>query len=709
MKSDLASKFLKKVGSVFRRNKAVVIDSTDLLELDASEDTEAVDGEILTLDPIDLSQFRKAADDRLREIWDGPAFDEPRDALAGEIIIHGDLDQREGDYASQGSMLALPAPAPILAGTSSADFDAILVDNDQGESLDEEREPKADLSFSSSSEEDASHEPALPIIDEKEEAGFPVDPVPVSKKLFRPDGSEMGQHRFGQYLVEKGLVTSTHLDAASREQAVTGDRIGQILVSNGLLSDSDRVKAILATSSERIAQENVTRSKIPVEVLEDMQIIISAETEDTLYVSTATDEARVLEIIREYYGLIDVKFVSYDPSRLAGFISQMQKTTNVVDTSSTKENMLNRILYRALGEAASDIHIMPRRKSYSIMFRILGVLRIVHEGPLDEYNTMLAQVKDKASMDLAEKRKAQDGGFNIEYAGKGIDFRVATNPIADGEKVVLRVLDPDRVQPSLGKLGITDVAKWRKGFNQQHGLCLICGPTGSGKTTTLNSSIKEINRFEKSIYTVEDPVEYRIPYVTQVSVNPAVGLTFAQAIRAFMRSDPDVIVLGEVRDEETARNMIKAADTGHLVLATLHTGSIVGAVSRLRDLGVPPRELRYLLRSVLVQTLVRTVCTECHGTGEGHEGGKCLKCHGTRYTGRTVVSECEYFEDPTEVDNIINATEQNVKRTWPTMVEDAVKKMRAGVTDEYELVRVFGAAVEPYLRGDKDIQEIYSS
>src|SRR5690606_29762511 len=318
-------------------------------------------------------------------------------------------------------------------------------------------------------------------------------------------------------------------------------------------------------------------------------------TDDTLYVSTATEEWRVREIIREYYGpTIKVEFVSYDPNRLSGFISQMHRTAQVVNTASSKENMLSRILYRALGDGASDIHIVPRRRSYSIMFRILGVRRIIHEGPLDEYNTMLAQVKDRSSTDLAEKRKPQDGGFNIEYAGKGIDFRVATNPTAEGEVVVLRVLDPDRVHPSLDQLGITDLAKWRKGFHQQHGLCLICGPTGSGKTTALTSSIREIDRFENSIYTIEDPVEYRLPYVTHVSVNPAVGLTFANAIRAVMRSDPDVIVLGEVRDEETARNMIKAADTGHLVLATLHTGTIVGAVSRLRDLGVPPRELRYL-------------------------------------------------------------------------------------------------------------------
>jgi general secretion pathway protein E len=670
---------------------------------DIPSEVDLVEEENISLEPIDLNDFKKDADTRLREIMEGPVSIHFHDNEQLEIeVASEDIVMGDNDFSRDENVL-VSSPSSIADDVQVTDFDAIFDATDYviGNIADDGIIETIDAPETLTSISD------VQIVEfSKADTLVPVEPTSVSKKIFRPDGTEMPQHHFGQYLLDKGLINVTQLDAASREQAVTGDRIGQILVSNGLLSDSERVKAILSTSSERIAQENVTRSKIPVDVLEDMQIIISAETDDTLYVATATDEIRVLEIIREYYGNIDVKFVSYDPTRLAGFISQMQKTTNLVDTSSTKENMLNRILYRALGDGASDIHVMPRRKSYSIMFRILGVRRIVHEGPLDEYNTMLAQVKDKASMDLAEKRKPQDGGFNIEYAGKGIDFRVATNPTSEGEVVILRVLDPDRVQPKLDQLGITDVEKWKKGFNQQHGLCLICGPTGSGKTTTLNSSIKEIHRFEKSIYTIEDPVEYRIPYVTQVSVNPAVGLTFANAIRAFMRSDPDVIVLGEVRDEETARNMIKAADTGHLVLATLHTGSIVGAVSRLRDLGVPPRELRYLLRSVLVQTLVRTVCTECAGSGEDHEGGLCSKCHGAKYTSRTVVSECEYFEDPAAVDKIIVSTEQEVQRTWPTMVEDAVKKMRSGITDEYELVRVFGAAVEPYLRGDEEVMEI---
>lgn len=516
-----------------------------------------------------------------------------------------------------------------------------------------------------------------------------------AKLYVRSDGTEMPRHRFGEYVLNKGLISLQALEAASREQEVTGDRIGQILVSNGFLSDRDRISAILEVSSERISQESVTRSRIPSDVLDTHSIIISAETDERIYVSTMEDERVVEHIVSMHYPDKEIEFVSFHPSAMAPFITKMKKSDGPGSRTSSKETMLDRILYRALNDGASDIHILPRAKSYTAMFRILGVRRIIHEGPLDEYRTMIAQVKDRSRMDLAERRQPQDGGFQIEYGGKMIDLRVATLPGSHGEFCVLRVLDPDRVQPNLEDLGITRLDKWNKGFNQQAGLCLICGPTGSGKTTTLNATIRKMDRFGKSIYTIEDPVEYRIPYTGQVSVNTSVGLNFPNAIRAFMRADPDVMVLGEVRDDETARNAIKAADTGHLVLATLHTGSIMGAVSRLRDLGVAPHELRYLLRAVLVQSLVRTVCEDCHNEDPARRS--CDSCHGTGYDGRTVISECEYFEDYDAVDRIIDPSLSGDSWTWETMMDDAIDKCRKGVTDKAELQRVMGAAIDPYL------------
>lgn len=518
--------------------------------------------------------------------------------------------------------------------------------------------------------------------------------------------SEAFRRKFAEYVIEQQLSSPVAVDAAAREHAVTGDPIGAILVRNGFLSHKDMINAILHLSADRISGERVARSRIPADTLDQFSIILTAETDTTIYAATLSDERVVEAIIREHYPEKQVTFVAFQPDRVDDFVDRMHRMNDGSRAAVADEDILDMLLYRALASGASDIHVVPRYGSYTVFFREMGVRRIIHEGPLDEYRTVMAQVKDRARMDLAERRIPQDGGFQLDYAGKLIDLRVATIPASDGEVVVLRVLDPDRVQPSLAGLGITRIEHWRTGFQRQHGLCLICGPTGSGKTTTLNASIRELDRFGKSIYTIEDPVEYRVSYTGQASVNTSVGFGFPQAVRAFMRADPDVIVLGEVRDAETARNAIKAADTGHLVLATLHTGSILGAISRLRDLEVPPQELRYLLRAVLVQSLVRILCTHCGGSGRPgaddpahvEDGGKagaplvCSNCHGTGYAGRTVVSECMSFRDFKEVDAAIDG-----HRTWPEMIEDAFDKLKAGVTNEQELRRVFGSEVDSWL------------
>lgn len=514
---------------------------------------------------------------------------------------------------------------------------------------------------------------------------------------YRVDDDAPVRHRFGEYVMRKGLISKDALHAASLEQQVTGAKIGQILVANGFLTDHDRVEAILETEHSRIAQEKVSRTKIPVEVLEEHSIMVAAIQEDRIYVASSQDERVVRSVVSEYYPDKEVEFVAYDASAINKFHSAMRKMSSVSDPSNSEELLLDRVVYHALGEGVSDIHIFPRAASYSIFLRQDGVNRLFHTGALVEYQTLIAKIKDRAAMDLAERRKPQDGGFQMEYTGRMIDLRVSTIPIAEGaEKCVIRLLDSDRVHPSLEKLGITDVEKWRKGLRHQFGICVICGPTGSGKTTTLNASVREMDRFGKTIYTVEDPVEYRIPYVAQVAVNKQVGLDFANAIRAFMRADPDVMIVGEVRDDETAANAIRAAETGHLVLVTLHTGSIVGAITRLKELGVEPHELRYLVRSIMVQTLVRKVCPACEGAARG--GIECEACDGSGYKGRTVVSECEYFETPEDVERIIPKADRNITVTWTPKEQDAVNKMYAGITDRAELDRVFGPSVERYLR-----------
>lgn len=529
-----------------------------------------------------------------------------------------------------------------------------------------------------------------------DEAATPIETKPVVF-AYRAGRTYERRHKFGEYVYRKGLISKNALHAASLEQEVTGAKIGQILVANGFLSDKDRVEAILATEHSRIAQEKVSRSRIPVDILARHNILISAEQEDRIYVASTQDTRMVRHVVNQYYPEKQVEMVSYDASAMNLFLASMRKMSSIDDPANAEELMLDRIVYNALTEGASDIHIEPRPTSYSIFYRKDGVRELIHTGALSEYQTLIARIKDKAAMDLAETRKPQDGGFQMEYAGKMIDLRVATVPTSVGrEKCTIRLLDSDRVKPSLDEIGITDVAKWRRGVRHQDGLCIICGPTGSGKTTTLSATIREMDRFGKSIYSIEDPVEYSIPFVTQVGVNKQVDLDFANGIRAFMRGDPNIIIVGEVRDEETARNAIKAAETGHLVLATLHTGSIIGAISRLKELNIEPHELRYLVRAIMVQSLIRTKCKTCGGR-EG-ERLACEECGGSGYKGRTLATECEYFGTPEEVQRIIPEPGKHIEPTWITKEQDAVNKMYAGVTDLAELDRVFGPAMERYLR-----------
>lgn len=480
-----------------------------------------------------------------------------------------------------------------------------------------------------------------------------------------------GRLRLGEHLLAQGLLNDVALHAALEEQRVTRERLGLILTRNQLVSRAALIQAILDLAPQQIHSEEFITARVPPEFLIERQAMVVAETADTVYLATLQNEAQVALDIQEYYPELAPQFVAASHEQITNYTDKLRSMI------SSEDSVVDRLLRRAFAEGASDIHIVPRYASYSVFFRVLGVRHHRHEGPLDEYNTLCARIKDMSRMDLAERRVSQDGNFSLEFNSKLVDVRVATLPI-NGEYLVLRLLDPSRVQPSLEGLGITQVREWRKGVSRPDGLALICGPTGSGKTTTLNASLKEMDRYGSAIFTVEDPVEYKLPYLGQMSANPAVGLDFARAVRAFMRSDPDVIVVGEIRDAETARNAIKSGETGHMTLGTLHTGSIHGAVQRLRDLGVPAAELLHILRVVMVQRLVRTTCPHCKGVG-------CVPCNKTGYAGRTVVSEVQYFSSEEDVQRLLDGD-----RWWRTLLDDAMDKYAAGVTDAREIIRVFG-------------------
>lgn len=490
--------------------------------------------------------------------------------------------------------------------------------------------------------------------------------------------------RLGRFLIAKGLLNEVQLDAALREQAITQEKLGTILCRSGFVTRKAVVDAILELNPESIHSEKYFTVRVPADKLLNCQAMIVAETSTAVFVSTLGSERQAEIDLKPYYPELEMMFVAANHEAVNAYLDQVKAM------ESDDESLFERLMRNAMRAEVSDVHIVPRHSTYTVFYRRHGVRKIIHEGTLDEYNTLSARIKDLARMDLAERRIPQDGAISVEHDGKSIDLRVSTTPVPGGsEYLVLRILDSDRVQPTLTGLGITRLSEWHKGVSRPNGLCLICGPTGSGKTTTLNASVKEMDRFGRAIFSMEDPVEYRIPYVGQVQANSAVGLDFARGVRSFMRMDPDIIIVGEVRDSETARNTIKAAETGHLVLATLHTSTIYGAVSRLRDLDIPASELRYLLRSVLVQGLVRTTCKHCKGKG-------CPACQETGYSGRTVISECAYFSNEKDVSRLLDG-----ETWWPTLLDDAILKHRQGLTTAEEVIRLFGIEAQQRLGGSE--------
>lgn len=497
----------------------------------------------------------------------------------------------------------------------------------------------------------------------------------MNKKLSRDELLE-------NYINENKLVSRDALLAAKMEQSVTEAELGDVLVRNNFIQHDILVDALIKITNKNLVDEEKIVQHVPPELFYDLRFKIAAETSKSVYIATTKSEEEVKYKVQPYFPHQEIIFVDANPDAIESYISKLETIHD------SEASILEKIIREGIHVKASDIHFLQRDDSYTVFYRNDGVAKIVYEGSIKEFLSLSARIKDRSKMDMAEKRKPQDGGFDIEFNGRKVSLRVASVPILTGETIIIRILDPENANQPLEALGISDLTSWRKGSRRLEGLNLICGMTGSGKTTTLTATLRELDRFGKVIYTAEDPVENRIPYVRQLNINESVGLDFSRALKAFMRADPDIIILGEVRDNNTARNAIKAAETGHLVFATLHTSSILGAVNRMRDLDVPLYELRSVLRSVMAQTLIRKVCKTCHG-----HNPNCQNCGGLGYKGRTVVSECYYFKSEEEVQTIM----EDRKPRWKTMVEDAFDKLKEGITDKAEFIRVFGPEAEDLL------------
>ena len=355
--------------------------------------------------------------------------------------------------------------------------------------------------------------------------------------------------------------------------------------------------------------------------------------------------------------------------------------------------LVNDIFTRAIELGASDIHIEPNEENVSVRCRVDGLLTEIISCPLKEFPAIASRIKLLGGLNIAESRLPQDGRTNIRLGRAELDMRISTIPIMNGESIVLRLLNADALTFDLKNLGMNEriLEKFSKLINIPHGMILVVGPTGSGKTTTLYSVISQLNDSRKKIITVEDPVEYKMQGLCQMQVNAKIGVTFANGLRSIVRQDPDIILVGEIRDSETADIAINAALTGHLVLSTLHTNDAVGAVTRLVDMGMENFLVSSALSGVLSQRLVRRICTACGG--KGHDAnGKCRRCNGSGYKGRMGIYELLLLSDEFRSAINRNASSSELeaiarKDGMVTLREDGEEKVRCGITTQEELNR----------------------
>ena len=371
----------------------------------------------------------------------------------------------------------------------------------------------------------------------------------------------------------------------------------------------------------------------------------------------------------------------------------MQELPAVEDLLETADDapiirMLNALLTQAARDGASDIHIEPYERHSSVRFRVDGSLREVVQPNRALHAALISRLKIMADLDIAEKRLPQDGRISLRLGTRAIDVRVSTLPSAHGERAVLRLLDKSEGRLTLEAVGMQGdtLARFEQLVVQPHGIILVTGPTGSGKTTTLYAALQRLDATQGNIMTVEDPIEYELPGVGQTQVNAKIDLTFAKALRAILRQDPDVIMIGEIRDFETAQIAIQASLTGHLVLATLHTNDATSAITRLTDMGVEPFLLSSSLLGVLAQRLVRKYCGACRGAG-------CAQCSHTGYAGRTGVFELLVVDDAIRAQIHNQAPEADIRAQamaggMALMRQDAERLIAAGITSREEVLRV---------------------
>ena len=452
------------------------------------------------------------------------------------------------------------------------------------------------------------------------------------------------------------------------------------------------------------------RPSAPLSALAEVRRIAGA---DLTY--QALDEAGFEALLAQVYrdSAVDASDAAGADGGLASLADSVAVVDDLLDQSEDAPvvRLINALLLEAIKEGASDIHIETQERRLVVRFRIDGILREMVEPRRALAPLLVSRIKVMARLDIAEKRLPQDGRVSLRVGGHEVDVRVSTIPSQYGERVVMRLLDRNATRLGLERLGMSprDTEVFGRLLARPDGMLLVTGPTGSGKTTTLYAALDRLNDQSRNIMTVEDPIEYSMDGIGQMQVNPRTDLTFARGLRAILRQDPDVIMVGEIRDRETAEVAVESAMTGHFVLSTLHTNTAIGAVSRLIDMGVERFLLAPMLAGVLAQRLVRRLCPECREPAEAHPGDiamlpglslgepvhrakGCPACHGTGYKGRSGLYEVVEITRPMESAIHTGASEAELtalaRETGPGLIEDGLRAVRSGMTTVAEVARV---------------------